>query len=324
MAQQVEGCFVPKNNVEEALLLLMIVLRNWYQGKTHWDPSVMEHLTYGLSLCGEPLVLAKQLEEVLPGIYPRTERWATLALCYYVAGQKDIALNFLRKSLNKLENPNDILALLLAAKICSKDHHLASEGVEYARRVITLAESSDSHLKSVGLHFLGTCLGNKSKVVSSDYQRSLLQTETLKSLTESISLNRYNADLIFDMGVEYAEQRNMNAALRCAKEFIEATGGSVSKGWRLLALVLSAQQRFSEAEVATDAALDETTKLDQGSLLRVKAKLKVAQSSPMEAVEAYRALLALVQAQKNSSASCKNAIEVCFVVYYMRTSITFN
>lgn len=311
MAQQVEGCFVPKNSVEEAVLLLMVVLRSWYQGKTHWDPSVMEHLTYALSLCGEPLVLAKQLEEVLPGVYPRTERWATLALCYYVAGQKDVALNFLRKSLNKLENPNDVLALLLAAKICSKERHLASEGVEYARRVIACAESSDPHLKSVGLHFLGSCLGNKSKVVSSDYQRSLLQTETLKSLAESIGLNRYNADLIFDMGVEYAEQRNMNAALRCAKEFIEATGGSVSKGWRLLALILSAQQRFSEAEVATDAALDETAKLDQGSLLRVKAKLKVAQSSPMEAVEAYRALLALVQAQKNSpGGSCKSAIEV--------------
>ncbi|XP_062197916.1 protein NPG1-like [Phragmites australis] len=309
LAQQAEGSFVPKNNVEEAILLLMIVLRNWYQGKTHWDPSVMEHLTYALSLCGESLVLAKHLEEVLPGIYPRTERWCTLALCYYAAGQKDTALNFLRKSLNKLENPNDILALLLAAKICSKECHLASEGVEYARRVVANAGSSNAHLESVGLHFLGSCLGKKSKIVSSDHQRSLLQTETLKSLAESIALNRYNVDLIFDMGVEYAEQRNMHAALRCAKEFIDATSGSVSKGWRLLALVLSAQQRYSEAEVATDAALDETAKWDQGSLLRIKAKLKVAQSSPMEAVEAYRALLALVQAQKNSSGSFKNTAE---------------
>ncbi|PUZ44719.1 hypothetical protein GQ55_8G137700 [Panicum hallii var. hallii] len=310
MAQQIEGSFLPKNNVEEAILLLMIILRNWYQAKTHWDPSVMEHLTYALSLCCEPLVLAKQLEEVLPGIYPRTERWCTLALCYYAAGQKDIALNFLRKSLNKLENPNDILALLLAAKVCCKECHLASEGVEYARRVIARAESSNYHLKSVGLHILGSCLGKKSKVVSSDYQRSLLQGETLKSLTESISLNRYNADLIFDMGVEYAEQRNMNSALKCAKEFIEATGGSVSKGWRLLALILSAQQRFCEAEVAIDAALDETANWDQGSLLRVKAKLKVAQSSPMEAVEAYRTLLALVQAQKSSTESTKSTPEI--------------
>ncbi|KAF0896652.1 hypothetical protein E2562_026765 [Oryza meyeriana var. granulata] len=306
---QVEGSFVPKNNVEEAILLLMVVLRKWYQGKTHWDPSVMEHLTYALSLCEQPSVLAKHIEEVLPGIYPRTERWYTLALCYYAIGQKEAALNFLRKSLNKHENPNDIMALLLAAKICSEERHLASEGVEYARRAITHAESSDVHVKSVGLHFLGNCLGKKSKTVSSDHQRSLLQTETLKSFTESIALDRHNPDLIFDMGVEYAEQRNMNAALRCAKEFIDATGGSVSKGWRLLALVLSAQQRYPEAEVATDAALDETAKWDQGLLLSLKAKLKVAQSSPMEAVGAYRALLGLVQAQKNSSESCKTDAE---------------
>ncbi|KAK3118777.1 hypothetical protein QOZ80_9BG0707350 [Eleusine coracana subsp. coracana] len=275
LASQADGSFVPKNNVEEAILLLLILLRRWYQGKTHWDPSVMEHLTYALSLCGESLVLARHLEEVLPGIYPRTERWCTLALCYYAAREKDSALNFVRKSLNKLENPNDILALLLAAKICSTKSHLASEGVEYAKRVVSNAEPSNAHLKSVGLHFLGSCLGKKSKTVSSDYQRSLLQAETMKSLTESIALNRYNADLIFDMGVEYAEQRNMNAALRCAKEYIEATGGSVSKG----------------------------------SLLRIKAKLKVAQSSPMEAVEAYRALLALVQAQKNSSGPSSTAAE---------------
>ncbi|EAY84980.1 hypothetical protein OsI_06345 [Oryza sativa Indica Group] len=306
---QVEGSFIPKNNVEEAILLLMVVLKKWYQGKTHWDPSVMEHLTYALSLCDQPSLLAKNLEEVLPGIYPRTERWHTLSLCYYAIGQKEVALNFLRKSLNKHENPNDIMALLLASKICSEERHLASEGVEYARRAIKLSESSDVHLKSVGLHFLGNCLGKKSKTVSSDHQRSLLQNETLKSFSESIALDRHNPDLIFDMGVEYAEQRNMNAALRCAKEYIDAIGGSVSKGWRLLALVLSAQQRYPEAEVATNAALDETAKLDQGSLLSLKAKLKVAQSSPMEAVEAYRALLALVQAQKNSSGSSKTDAE---------------
>ncbi|XP_044961732.1 protein NPG1-like [Hordeum vulgare subsp. vulgare] len=295
-----EGTFAPKTNIEEAILLLTILLKKWYQGKTHWDPSVMEHLTYALSICSQPSLIANHLEEVLPGIYPRTERWNTLAFCYYAVGQKEVALNFLRKSLNKHENPKDTMALLLAAKICSEDRRLASEGVEYARRATANTESLDVHLKSTGLHFLGSCLSKKAKTVSSDHQRAMLQTETMKSLTEAMSLDRNNPNLIFDMGVEYAEQRNMNAALRCAREFIDATGASVSKGWRFLALVLSAQQRYSEAEVATNAALDETAKWDQGSLLRIKAKLKVAQSSPMEAVEAYRVLLALVQAQKNS------------------------
>lgn len=309
LASQTEGSFVPKNNLEEAILLLMILLKKWYLGKTHWDPSVMEHLTFALSLCGETSVLAKHLEEVLPGIYPRTERWYSLALCYSAASDNEAALNLLKKSLNRNETPNDINALLLAAKICSSDYFLASEGVEYARRAVTNAESSDGHFKSVALHFVGSCLANKSKISSSDHQRSLLQAEALKSLSEALSLDRHNPDLIFDMGVEYAEQRNMHAALKCAKQFIDSTGGSVAKGWRLLSLVLSAQQRYSEAEVVTDAALDETTKWEQGHLLRIRAKLKVAQSLPMEAVEAYRTLLALVQAQRKTYGSVKNGKE---------------
>ncbi|CAD6269822.1 unnamed protein product [Miscanthus lutarioriparius] len=309
LASQTEGSFVPRNNLEEAILLLMILLKKWFLGKTHWDPSVMEHLTFALSLCGQTSILAKHLEEVLPGIYPRTERWYSLALCYFAASHNEAALNLLRKSLNKNESPNDIMALLLAAKICSSSYLLSSEGVEYAKRAVKDAESSDGHLKSVALHVLGSCLSKKSKVASSDHQRSLLQTEALKSLNEAISLDHHNPELIFDMGIEYAEQRNMHAALKCAKEFIDATGGSVSKGWRLLSLVLSAQQRYSEAEVVTDAALDETAKWEQGPLLRIRAKLKVAQSLPMEAVEAYRTLLALVQAQRKAYGSAKNGTE---------------
>lgn len=309
LAWQTEGSYVPKNNLEEAILLLMILLKKWYLGKTHWDPSVMEHLTFALSLCGQTSVLAKHLEEVLPGIYPRTERWYSLALCYSAASDNEAALNLLKKSLNKNESPSDINALLLAAKICSSDYDLATEGVEYAKRAIAEDESLDGHLKSVALHFLGTCLANKSKIASSDHQRSLLQAEALKSLSEAFSLDRHNSDLIFDMGVEYAEQRNMHAALKCAKQFIDTTGGSVSKGWRLLSLVLSAQQRYSEAEVVTDAALDETAKWEQGPLLRIRAKLKAAQSLPMEAVEAYRTLLALVQAQSKAYGSVKNGTE---------------
>ncbi|KAM3254772.1 hypothetical protein ACQJBY_048318 [Aegilops geniculata] len=309
LASQTEGSFVPKNNLEEAILLLMILLKKWYLGKTHWDPSVMEHLTFALSLCGQTSVLAKHFEEVLPGIYPRTERWYSLALCYSAASDDEAALNLLKKSLNKNESPNDINALLLAAKICSSDYYLASEGVEYAKRAIADDELLDGHLRSVGLHLLGSCLANESKTASSDHQRSLLQAEALKSLGEAFSLDRRNPDLIFDMGVEYAEQRNMQAALKCAKQFIDTTGGSVSKGWRLLSLVLSAQQRYSEAEVVTDAALEETTKWEQGPLLRIRAKLKAAQSLPMEAVEAYRALLALVQAQRKAYGSLKNGTE---------------
>ncbi|KAG7570266.1 Tetratricopeptide repeat [Arabidopsis thaliana x Arabidopsis arenosa] len=300
LGSQIEGSYIPRNNLEEAILLLMILLKKFNLGKAKWDPSVFEHLNFALSLCSQTSVLAKQLEEVMPGVFSRIERWNTLALSYSAAGQNSAAVNLLRKSLHKHEQPDDLVALLLAAKLCSEEPSLAAEGAGYAQRAINNAQGMDEHLKGVGLRMLGLCLGKQAKVPTSDFERSRLQSESLKALDGAIAFEHNNPDLIFELGVQYAEQRNLKAASRYAKEFIDATGGSVLKGWRFLALVLSAQQRFSEAEVVTDAALDETAKWDQGPLLRLKAKLKISQSNPTEAVETYRYLLALVQAQRKS------------------------
>ncbi|KAI9399136.1 hypothetical protein POPTR_002G055200v4 [Populus trichocarpa] len=300
LAAQVDGSYVPKHNLEEAILLLMILVRKFYLGKIVWDPSVLEHLTFALSLCGQTFVLAKELEEIMPGVFHRVDRWNTLALCYSAVGQNKAALNLLRKSLHKHEQPDDLIALLLAAKICSEDCHLAAEGVGYAQRAITNAQGRNEHLKGVAIRMLGLCSGKQATTSPSDFERSRLQSEALKLLDAAISLEKNNPDLLFELGMLYAEQRNLNTALRYAKRFIDATGGSLLKGWRLLAQILSAQQRFSEAEVVIDAALDETAKWEQGPLLRLKAKLKTSQSLPMDAIETYRYLLALVQAQRKS------------------------
>ncbi|CAN6701642.1 unnamed protein product [Malus baccata var. baccata] len=310
LGAQVEGSYVPKNNLEEAILLLMILLRKLSLGKTKWDSSLMEHLTFALSLCNQTFVLAKQLEEIMPGVYHRVDRWNSLALCYCGAGQNQEALNLLRKSLHKHERPEELMALLLAAKICSEDSYVAAEGVGYAQRAISNAQGLDEHLKGVGLRLLGLCLGKQAKVSSSDFERSRLQSEALKSLNEAINLEPNNSDLAFELGVHYAEHRNLDTALRYAKKFIDQTGGCLIKGWRLLALVLSAQQRFSEAHVVTDAALDETAKWEQGPLLRLKAKLKISQSLPMDAIETYRNLLALVQAQRKSFGPLRISLQV--------------
>ncbi|KAJ1412458.1 Tetratricopeptide-like helical domain superfamily [Sesbania bispinosa] len=283
LAVQIEGSYVPKNNLEEAILLLMILLRK-----------------FSLA-CGQTSLLAKQLEELMPGVYHRIDRWNSLALCYSGAGQDKSALNLLRKSVHKHERPDDLISLLLAAKICSEDPHLAAEGAGYAQRAIDNAQGLHDHLKGAGLRMLGLCLGKQAKVASSDFERSMLQSKALQSLEEAVRLEQNNSDLIFELALQYAEHRNLAAALRCAKQFFDKTGGSKLKGWRLLALVLSAQKRFSEAEVVTDAALDETAKWEQGPLFRLKAKLKISQLRPMDAIEIYRYLLALVQAQRKSS-----------------------
>ncbi|KAJ8899786.1 hypothetical protein K2173_019486 [Erythroxylum novogranatense] len=287
LAAQIDGSYVPKHNLEEAILLLMILNRKFCLGKIKWDPSIMEHLTFALSLCSQTSVLAKQLEEIMPGVLHRVDRWNNLALCCCGSGHNKAALNLLQKSLHKHEAPDDLVALLLAAKICSEDSHLAAEGVGYARRAIMIAEGTDAHLKGVAIRMLGLCLGKQAKVSSSDFERSSLQSQALKSLDDAIAFEKSNPDLIFEL-------------------VHRSVGGSVLKGWRFLALVLSAQQRFSEAEVITDAALDETAKWEQGPLLRLKAKLKTSQSLHTDAIENYRHLLALVQAQRKSFTPSKS------------------
>lgn len=300
LAVQIDGSYVPRNNLEEAILLLVILMRKFYLGKIIWDPSVIEHLTFALSLCNQTSVLAKQLEEIMPGVMHRTERWKALALCYSGAGQSRTALNILRKLLHKHEDPNDTMSLLLAAKLCCENLFLAAEGVQYARRAIANSHGQSEHLKGVGLRMLGLCLGKQAKVSSSDLERSRLQSEALKSLDSALVYEKENPDLILELGVHYAEHRNLAAAVRYANKYIGATGGSIVKGWKFLALVYSAQRHYSEAEVVTSVALDQTARWEQGPLLRMKAKLKISQSLHTDAIETYRDLLALVQAHRKS------------------------
>ncbi|XP_047339261.1 protein NPG1-like [Impatiens glandulifera] len=305
----IEGQYVPKNNLEEAILVLMIVMKKVSQGKVKWDPSVLEHLTLALSLCGQTCVLAKLLEEVMPGILPRNDRWKAMALCYSGGGGDKVALNLLRKTLLENEKPDDFTSLLLAAKICSEDQCVAAEGVQYARRAITNAYGINKHMHGVCLRLLGLCYGEQAKVSSSDYERSRLQSEALKSLDSAISMERNNSDLIFELGVQYAKHRNLDAAMIYANKYIDVTGGALLRGWRLLALVLSAEQRFSEAEVVIDAALDETAKWEQGPLLKMKAKLKLTRSLHTDAVETYKYLLALAQAQKKTFGPLRTSLQ---------------
>ncbi|MFS7895580.1 putative tetratricopeptide-like helical domain superfamily, protein NPG1 [Helianthus anomalus] len=302
-SKQIDGTYAPKNNLEEAILLLMILMRKFSLGKAKWDPAVVEHLTFALSICSQTCVLANQLEEVIPGVIHRVDLWKMLALCCNGINQNKTALDLLKKALHKHEKPDDITSLLLATRICSEDGFLAAQGIEYSRRALDSCKNRNKHLKGVSLRVLGLCLGKQAIVSSSDYERSRLQSEALKSLEEAFELEPENSELVFELAIQYAMHRNLNNALRLSKQYIDVTGGSMLRGWRLLALILSAQQRFQEAEVVTDAALDETAKWDQGPLLRLKAKLRIAQSRHLDAIETYRHLLALIQAQKKSQAT---------------------
>ncbi|KAL3505053.1 hypothetical protein ACH5RR_034894 [Cinchona calisaya] len=293
------GQKIPKNNTEEAILLLFILIRKVLYGEIGWDPEVMDHLTFALTICGEYECLAEHVEQVLPGIYNRAERWYFLALCYSASGQHLTAIELLKKvsGCSEAKHRPHLSSLLLGAKLCTEVPKEAHPGIDFARKAIDAAMHQNDHLLGQAHKFLGICYGNAARICISDSERIFFQQESLNSLIHAAEIDKEDPEIMFNLGLENAIQRNLTSAFNNAMLYSDMVSGSSTKGWKLLALIVSAQQRPKDAEAILDLALDETGRIDQLELLHLKAILQIAQEQPKQAIEIYRILLALVQSQ---------------------------
>lgn len=297
---QVWGLTTPNSNIEEAILLLLILMSKVAVQEIDWDAEIMDHLTFALSVNGMFETLADHVEQILPRIYNRVERWYFLALCYSAAGHDEAALNLLRKACGSSEAKHrpHFPSFLLGAKLCSQDPRYAHEGINFSREVIDLAKHQNEHLLSLGHKFLGVCYGAAARLSVLDYERSIFQRESLNFLNLAAVSGLGDPEVLFNLGLENAIQRNLDAAYDNIMMYSDVTVGSSGRGWQLLALIVSAQKRFKDAETIVDFALDETGRMNQLELLRLKAVLQIAQQQPKQAIETYRILLALIQAKK--------------------------
>ncbi|CAK9146159.1 unnamed protein product [Ilex paraguariensis] len=301
LRSQMEGSFVPRNNVEEAILLLLILLKKFALNRIGWDPSILDHLSFALSIAGELRPLAYQIEELPPGIKERKEIYSTLALCYYGGGEDMVAMNLLRHLFNDRENHSCTFELLLASKICGENSNCLDEGIYYARKLLSKSGGRCEQMVSFTNCLLGITLSAQSKVIASDSQRIVQQSEALEALeTANKGMRERNPVVLFHLSLENAEQRKLDVALHYAKQLLKLEAGSNVKGWILLARILSAQKRYVDAENIINAALDETGKWDQGELLRTRAKLQSAQGKVKNVIETYTHLLAVLQVQSKS------------------------
>ncbi|KAL9436135.1 hypothetical protein AB3S75_022238 [Citrus x aurantiifolia] len=306
LRSQMGSSFVPRNNIEEAILLLMILLRKVALKRIEWDPSILDHLSFAFSIAGDLSSLAKQIEELLPGIINRKERYHILALCYYGAGEDLVALNLLRKLLSGSEDPKCLPALLIASKICGEYPDLAEEGATFASRALECLGDGCDQMESTANCLLGISLSAQSKVAITDFDRATRQAKALQALVSAArSTNMRDLSILYRLSLEYAEQRKLNAAHYYAKMLLKLEGGSNLKGWLLMARILSAQKRYEDAETILNAALDQTGKWEQGELLRTKAKVQLVQGQLKGAVETYTHLLAALQVQTKTFSSDK-------------------
>ncbi|KDO54078.1 hypothetical protein CISIN_1g035707mg [Citrus sinensis] len=290
---QMELSFVPRNNIEEAVLLLLILLKKIVLGKIEWDPSIIDHLSFALSVSGELWTLAHQVEELLPGVMGNKKRYCTLALCYL--GE---------------ENSDCNLELLVASKICAENKVCIEEGITYARKALSMLQGKCRQMASIANCLLGVLLSSQSRSVVSDSKRILKQSQALVALeTAEKTMRERDPYIIYHLCLENAEQRKLDVALYYAKKLLNLEARSNVKGYLLLARVLSAQKQFADAESVINDSLDQTGKWDQGELLRTKAKLQIAQGRLKNAIETYVNLLAVLQFRKKSFSAGKNLVK---------------
>lgn len=305
------GATFPDSSMEESILLLFILMQKVVYGEIEWDPEIMDHLTFALAMCGEFESLADHVEQVLPGIYNRAERWYFLALCYSAAGQNTTALNLLKKvsGLSESNHKPHLASFLLGAKVCSQDPAESLEGVKFARRVIDASINQNEHMLGQAHKFLGICYGNAAMISTSDSERVALHRDSVNSFSHTLRAGIEDPEISFQLGLENAVQRNLASAFNQAMVYSKTSAGSSARGWKLLARVASAEQRLVDAEAIVDLALDETESIEQLELLRLKALVQIAQEQPKQAIETYRILLALIRGQGENLE--KSANKVC-------------
>ncbi|GAB4843095.1 hypothetical protein Ancab_013074 [Ancistrocladus abbreviatus] len=298
---QMEGSFIPRNNIEEAILLLLILMRRFVQKRTKWDPSILDHLAFALSISGDLRALAYQVEEFPAEIMPRKETSYMLALCYHAAGEDLVALNLLRNLINDRENINCTNELLLASKICSRQTDCSEEGINYAYCVLSKLEGTCQQLISNANCLLGTSLSAQSNLAASETKRILLQSKALEALETADKFGKgMDYNVVYHLALENAKQRKLDAALYYAKKLLRLEAGSGIQGWILLARILSAQKQHVDAEVIVNAALEQTGRWDQAELLRTKARLHIVQDQTKNAIQTYTHILAVLRVRRKS------------------------
>ncbi|KAK8346905.1 hypothetical protein V6Z12_A07G247700 [Gossypium hirsutum] len=274
---QMDGSFIPRNNIEEAILLLMILLKRVSSKRIEWDPSILDHLSFALSLSGDLRALANQIEELLQGLF--VAKKDTIALCYYGTGEDLVALNLLRKLLHSIEDPHCVPALLMASRICGEQPNLVEEGINFAHRSLESLDNECSELE-------GVAHSTHSKSAVSNFETVARWSKALQTVEKAGNITSMkDPNILYHLSLENVKQRKLEGALYYAKSLLKLEGGFNIKGWLLLARVLE--------------------------LLHTKAKIQLAQGQLKNAFDTYTQLLGILHVQNKSFGSRKKLHKDC-------------
>ncbi|XP_061223207.1 tetratricopeptide repeat protein 7A isoform X7 [Neopsephotus bourkii] len=299
-----ENAYCPQDNVEEALLLLLIsesmanrdavISRAPDQQDDRavslQDASaVYDLLSITLGRRGQYVMLSECLERAMKFAFDEFHLWYQLALSMVACGKSAYAVSVL-KECAKLR-PADPTVPLLAAKVCIGSLHWLEEGEYFAKMVIDLGEDAGESLAK-GYLALGLTYSLQATDATVKGTQDELNKKALQTLERARELAPEDHQIILYLSLQLALVRQISDAIEHLQEALQLCKDDMNS-LHLLALLFSAQKHYQHALDVINMAVVEYP--ESFSLLFTKVKLEWIHKGPEEALVTCRHMLQMWQ-----------------------------
>ncbi|XP_030302652.1 tetratricopeptide repeat protein 7A isoform X1 [Calypte anna] len=303
-----ENAYCPQDNVEEALLLLLIsesmanrdaVIsrapdQQLDRAVSLRDASeVYDLLSITLGRRGQYVMLSECLERAMKLAFGEFHLWYQFALSMVACGKSAYAVSVL-KECAKLR-PADPTVPLLAAKVCIGSLHWLEEGEYFAKMVIDLGEDAGEFLAK-GYLALGLTYSLQATDATLKGTQDELNKKALQTLERARDLAPEDHQIILYLSLQLALVRQISDAIEHLQEALQLCKDDMNS-LHLLALLFSAQKHYQDALDVINMAVVEYP--ESFSLLFTKLKLEWIHKGPEEALVTCRHMLQMWQMAYN-------------------------
>ncbi|XP_004699812.1 tetratricopeptide repeat protein 7A [Echinops telfairi] len=305
-----DNLYCPKDNIEEALLLLLIsesmatrdvVLSRTPEQKEDRTVSlqnaaaIYDLLSITLGRRGQYVMLSECLERAMKFACGEFHLWYQVALSMVACGKSAYAVSLLRECA-KLR-PSDPTVPLMAAKVCIGPLHWLEEAERFARMVVDLGEEAGEFL-SKGYLALGLTYSLKATDATLKSKQDELHRKALQTLERAQQLAPGDPQIILYVSLQLALVRQISSAMEQLQEALKVCRDDAN-ALHLLALLFSAQKHYQHALDVINMAITEYP--ENFNLMFTKVKLEQVLKGPEEALVTCRQMLRLWQMLFNCS-----------------------
>ncbi|XP_078205531.1 tetratricopeptide repeat protein 7A isoform X2 [Callithrix jacchus] len=271
-----DNLYCPKDNIEEALLLLLI----------------------SESMATRDVVLSRvpeQEEERTVSLQNAAAIYDLLSITlgrrgqYIMLSESAYAVSLLRECV-KLQ-PSDPTVPLMAAKVCIGSLHWLEEAERFAMMVISLGEEAGEFLPK-GYLALGLTYSLQATDATLKSKQDELHRKALQTLERAQQLAPGDPQVILYVSLQLALVRQISSAMEQLQEALKVCRDD-AHALHLLALLFSAQKHHQHALDVVNMAITEHP--ENFNLMFTKVKLEQVLKGPEEALVTCRQMLRLWQ-----------------------------